>query len=325
MYICDFNLNLAILIKKLLNKYNAIEHKLTNKCFVKTYTFKKLNYAIVNSIDDINKFKNKNKKLINKYKDLDQKAQNGMSEGEINGWCSCCNKKVDFLWRLLPKYSEHILFTETFTCPQCGMQNRVRAMIHLFKILEKSKPQNKKIYCQEYYTPFFNYLHSNYSKNNEIIGSEWFGADRKSGEYVNGVLHEDCLSLSFNDNEFDYIFSNDVFEHVSDIEKTLSEAKRCLKEGGKLIFRAPVEWDKEKTVKMAELKDGEVTFLAPPIYHGGFSFDDPNGTLVYYVYGCDIFDILKSAGFSKTYGIAIEDEKFMNIGVDPVVIFVCEK
>lgn len=325
MCICDFNLNFAILFKKLLKKYTTIENKLTNKHFIDLYTFQNYNFSFVNSIEDINEFKNKNKEIINKCIDLDEKALDGKPEGKLQGWCSCCNKKVDFLWILLPKYNEQILFSETFICPQCGMKNRIRAIIHLFKIFENSKPKNKRIYCYEYYTQFFKYLYSNYSKDNEIIGSEYFGTNKKSGEYVNGVLHEDCMALSFNDNEFDYIFSNDVFEHVADINKTLSEARRCLKKGGKLIFRIPIDWNKEKTVKLAELKDCEITFLAPPSYHGGFSYTNPNGSLVFYEYGCDIFEILKNAGFSKTYGIAIEDEKFGNIGIDPIVVFVCEK
>ena len=325
MFINDVKINLVLLLKKLFKSYNLTENKITNKLFTEKYTFGNYNYAIVNSFEDITNFKNKNKSIIDKCINLNESTQNGKSEGKINGWCACCNSRVNFIWRIIPTYSDQILFPETFICPRCGMKNRVRAIIHLFKILENSTPKNKKIYCFEYTTPFFKYLYSNYSKDNEIIGSEYFGPDTKSGEYIDGVLHEDSLNLSFNDNEFDYIFSNDVFEHVSDIEKTLSEAKRCLKNGGKLIFRAPIEWDKEKTIKRAEFKNGKVNFLATPIYHGGFSYDNPKGTLVYYTFGRDIFDILKSAGFSKTYGIAIDDEKFVNIGIDPLIFMVCEK
>ena len=325
MVICDWKINLVLLIKKLLKKYNKIENKFTNRRYTKMYSFRNYNCSVVNSYEDIKKFKDKNKDLIAKCQNLDDESLNGHTEGKLNGWCACCNKNVDFYWKLLPKYSDHILFTETFFCSQCGINNRIRAVIHLFKIFEKSTPKNKKIYCYEYFTPFFKYLYNNYSADNEVIGSEYFGADKKSGEIVDGVLHEDSLNLSFNDNEFDYIFSNDVFEHVSDIDKTLSEVKRCLKKGGKLVLRIPVTWDRENTVKLAEIENGEVKFLAQPIYHGGFSFDDPNGCLVFYDYGQDIFEIMKRAGFKKTYGIAIEDEKFGNIGIEPVIVFICEK
>ena len=327
MSIEDNKIKFIITIKNFFKLYNLFKSKFLNKLYARNYNFRNYNFAIVHSVDDIKKFKNKNKnkKLINKCTKINELALNGKTDGKMPGWCSCCNKKVNFIWRQMPKYSSNILFTETFSCPQCGMSNRIRAIIHLFKILEKSNPKGKKIYCHEFFTPFFQYLDLNYSKNNEIIGSEYFGANRKSGDYVNGVLHQDCLNLSFNDNEFDYIFSNDVFEHISDIDKALSESKRCLKSGGKLIFRTPVYWNKERTEKRAELINGEIIYLNQPVYHGGFSFDDPKGTLVFYDYGYNIFDILKNAGFSKTYGIAILDEKFVNVGMEPVVFFVCEK
>ena len=152
-----------IFIKKLLRGYNSIKTRIKNKYFQHVYRFENYNCAIVNSYDDIANFKNKNKKISEECTELNIMNLNGIiKEGKKRGWCSCCNEKTDFIWQLLSKYSDNILFTETFYCSKCGMPNRIRAIIHLFKIFEKSNPKDKKIYCYERNTGFFEYLKSNY-------------------------------------------------------------------------------------------------------------------------------------------------------------------
>lgn len=46
-------------------------------------------------------------------------------------------------------------------------------------------------------------------------------------------------ALDFEDNFFDFVFQNEVLEHVQDDVKTLKESLRVLKPGGKLIFFTP--------------------------------------------------------------------------------------
>lgn len=46
-------------------------------------------------------------------------------------------------------------------------------------------------------------------------------------------------NLEFDSNQFDIIFSNEVLEHVKDDLKTLKEANRALKAGGKIIIFTP--------------------------------------------------------------------------------------
>ena len=290
------------------------------------YSFQRYNCRIVNNSNEIEAFKQKNEAITKKCRDFDYNAS--LAEENHGFWgkgiCSCCENRVSFSYNIKTQFSSHILFTETLSCPICGSFNRIRAIYHIFKIFEKN-PKNKKIYCYEQTTGFYENLKKLYSKNNEVIGSEYFGSDKTPGEYIDGIRHEDGLNLSFKDNELDYIFSNDVFEHIPDIDLALKEAKRCLKKGGKLIMRIPFELSVKKTIKRAEIKDGEIVFNTPPEYHGGFSHDDPNGCLVFYTFGCDIFDIMKKAGFKKSYGVAILDEKYANVNYDPIVVFVCEK
>ena len=46
-------------------------------------------------------------------------------------------------------------------------------------------------------------------------------------------------ALPFTDNSIDFIVSTDVFEHVQDLQKVLSECHRVLKKGGKLLVVFP--------------------------------------------------------------------------------------
>jgi ubiquinone/menaquinone biosynthesis C-methylase UbiE len=59
-------------------------------------------------------------------------------------------------------------------------------------------------------------------------------------ENVN-LLVADCTALPFKDNEFDVIFSGDVFEHITPEQKRLciAEAYRVLKPGGTFTIKTP--------------------------------------------------------------------------------------
>lgn len=49
----------------------------------------------------------------------------------------------------------------------------------------------------------------------------------------------DALNLPYQDNTFDYILLLDVIEHIKDDASLLSEAKRVLKKGGKILITSP--------------------------------------------------------------------------------------
>ena len=52
----------------------------------------------------------------------------------------------------------------------------------------------------------------------------------------------DGLEISFDDESFDGIFMNEVFEHVVDEQKTLQEVFRLLRTGGHLVLISPNRW-----------------------------------------------------------------------------------
>ncbi len=49
----------------------------------------------------------------------------------------------------------------------------------------------------------------------------------------------DATALPLKENSFDAVLSFDVFEHIQDDKKAISECRRVLKKGGKLIFTVP--------------------------------------------------------------------------------------
>lgn len=76
------------------------------------------------------------------------------------------------------------------------------------------------------------------SKNIEIAKQKYPEIDFRVMEAEN---------LSFEKDFFDTIYAYDVLEHVDDLEKTLEEIKRVLKQGGKLLIDIPY-WRSEKVL-----------------------------------------------------------------------------
>ena len=64
-----------------------------------------------------------------------------------------------------------------------------------------------------------------------IEAGKLFSSNRKSKEKINFKFAKG-EDLPYDDSNFDAIVSFDVFEHVQSLEKTLSECKRVIKEGG---------------------------------------------------------------------------------------------
>ena len=74
------------------------------------------------------------------------------------------------------------------------------------------------------YGATFNYLKRNFK---EFVFSEYFeGVD--SGKLINKILSQDVQNTSFKNNQFNLITSNQVFEHVPDLDKAFSECSRIL-------------------------------------------------------------------------------------------------
>jgi len=84
------------------------------------------------------------------------------------------------------------------------------------------------------------------------LGYDCFGGDInfKDGKYVSNLQEDHRIlkiemnpyKLAFPDNHFDFVFSDQVFEHVQDYDGTLQELSRVLKPDGWSMHIFPAQW-----------------------------------------------------------------------------------
>lgn len=244
----------------------------------------------------------------------------------VPGYCKVCKKEVKFLAdNRCASAGNEVNFRESLFCPGCKLNNRMRCMVQLLE--ENIDFSYHHVYMYEQSTVFYKYLSKRIP---HLTGSEYLGEKVTPG-HINksGIRHEDATELSFEDELFDFLVSNDVFEHVSDIKKALSEAYRILKSGkgreeaAKILISVPFLFHEKKTVKRAEISNGKTIFLQPPMYHENPV--DRGGSLVFFDYGWDLLEWIKDAGFDDVYFVDGYSVKNGNIGNNSLYFLIAEK
>lgn len=211
--------------------------------------------------------------------------------GVYDGYCTICGKETEFK---VIKTNLHL--RETFLCKHCGSMARnrhlaiilqdvygVRQPYALKKLLEKIPKLN--VYNAESSGPVHNIL--------KELPNYFFS------EYVPvaGVRSEDLQKLSFKDNSFDLIITQDIFEHIRRPAEAWREICRVLKPGGRHIFTLPCS-KKWATISRVDVRGDKDVYVLPKIYHGESTGD----RLVYNNFGNDLIYVLKEIGFStKVY------------------------
>jgi SAM-dependent methyltransferase len=112
--------------------------------------------------------------------------------------------------------------------------------------------------------------------------------DVPPGHLVGEILCNDLEQLTFSENSFDLIITQDVMEHVANPVKALLEINRVLKPGGCHIFTVPLH-EGRKSLNRAGL---------PPVYHG-----DPlrsSGAFVYTDWGDDLGEVMDNFGMQTS-------------------------
>lgn len=110
-----------------------------------------------------------------------------------------------------------------------------------------------------------------------------------------GVRCEDVTRLTYADESFDIVLSQDVMEHVPDPRQGFAETFRVLRPGGAHIFTIPQDRDLRHSVTRTRLGPAGLEHLLPAAYHG-----DPvrqEGALVFTDFGLDVPDLMERAGF----------------------------
>ena len=284
-------------------KYACFEEKLSAGEVLEVYHTKEEYFAVREQHSDFLRFERSLDKLFREMPG---------HYGVYRGYCSCCESQSDFV--IDYPFGLHPGFRETCRCVKCGCNSRMRFMVDFVK---KEYPKRDiSIYMNEYITPTYREMKKFFPG---LIGSEFLGNDHVAGEIVSGIRHEDATKLSFADEQFDAVVSNDVYEHVGDFMKAFEEVVRCLKKGGKFIFSVPIYSLREETVRRAEIdaKGSYIEYL-PKEYHGNPLSTD--GSLVFTEFSYDIIHFLEEAGFSEVHFVSYGSVECAHFGLMPMII-----
>lgn len=192
---------------------------------------------------------------------------------------------------------------ESCVCSNCGSINRQRQIAYVVLYSENSNYKKVRslrelvqldgivIYNTEADGP----IHKGLVEKKNYFCSNYYGEQYKSGEIVNGVMHQDLMRLSFENGSIDLVLSSDVLEHVSDPYKAHREIYRVLKREGRHIFTVPFHSKGFADDKRAAVVDGKVVYFKEPIFH----HDPlrPEGALVFTIFSLEMLVKLNSIGF----------------------------
>lgn len=225
--------------------------------------------------------------------------ESAVSAGQ--GRCAICGREVTF------EVEEGISLREAL-CPVCGGSARSRDLART--VLETLCPGTGSLAegggCLEgfsiYHAQASGAVHRYLSTLPHYVCSEYLDGVASGSMDERGVRCEDIERLTFPDDSFDLVITQDVFEHVKHPWRGFMEVRRVLKPGGVHIFTVPLHEGRDTIRRVT--RDGERDiFHLPPVYHG-----DPlreGGSLVYTDFGDDITRRLQSLGFPTEIAIHV--------------------
>ncbi len=196
-----------------------------------------------------------------------------------------------------------------------GLNSRMRAVLALIDEKIGARPPDKvQIFATEAVTPFALLMRGHFAR---FHGAE-YGADADARRALYPIPHEDLTTLSLPSGRFDLVTTNEVLEHVPDLDAALREIARVLKPGGWHVGTHPFFLMAEAGDRRSVLLDGEVAHLKAPEYHGN-PVDRDAGSLVFETPGWDIIGRAKAAGFRNVHMRFVASERYgyitANIGV----------
>jgi SAM-dependent methyltransferase len=152
-----------------------------------------------------------------------------------------------------------------------------------------------------------------------FVGSE-YAPNEEVQKKIAPIVHQDLTALTYADASFDIILTQDVLEHIPDLDQGLREMCRVLAPGGWHIGVHPFLIKDEVSIRKARLSNGVVEHLMSPEYHGN-PVDPEGGSLVFELPGWDILARAREAGFSCARMWLVVDEA-MGVLADTCGIYV---
>lgn len=214
----------------------------------------------------------------------------------VDGHCEICEQPSVFS-------STSDWLRDHFKCVRCGSIPRERALMsclwryapdwRAMRIFESSpvgRGVSAKLACE---APGY-------------VGSQ-YSPDVPTGVIApHGYRNESLERLTFPDESFDLVVTQDVMEHVFDAAAAFGEIARVLRPGGLHVFTTPLVRNVQRSVRRARLEpDGRIVHFGTPEYHGNPV--DPSGSLVTFHWGYDITHHILAASGMPSAIVLIED------------------
>lgn len=238
-----------------------------------------------------------------------EKTWNFVRRTQHRGYCSICGIETTMY-----KYGDNL--KETFKCNRCGgiARNRHLAAV-LCKTFDIDKPYSMKKFMEKskslniFEAQARGPLNDHLTALKDYVCSEYY-PDIQPGNYTRDKVRcEDLQKLTFNDETFDLVITQTVFEHILEPDLAWKEIARVLKPSGYHIFSIPFQ-NSPITESRVKIDNGEEIFIKPKVYHK----DGVRKSLVYTDFGLDLLDHLKDFGFStKLYSADDLDSDYHKI------------
>jgi SAM-dependent methyltransferase len=208
-----------------------------------------------------------------------------------SGYCPICECEVEF-------YSEHEWFRDHYQCPGCHSIPRERA---LFVAIQLFYPDWRSLAIHESSPCDRGVSRKLRNECPAYVGSQFYSGSPLGAMHPDGFRCEDLENLTFIDESFDLVVTQDVMEHVLDPARAFAQIARTLKPKGAHIFTVPlVKAGGPSQVRAKRAEDGTTVYLCPTEYHDNFS-SISEGSLVCTDWGYDISDfILRATGLYTT-------------------------
>jgi SAM-dependent methyltransferase len=209
-----------------------------------------------------------------------------IARGRFNfGYCPVCRKPTLFIRR-----GEWL--RDLYLCVLCRSIPRQRA---LMQALERHFPDWRQLAVYES-SPDGAASKTLRRCCRHYTASQYW-PDVPPGEVRDGLRCENLEALTFDDESFDLVITQDVFEHVLDPDAGFREVARVLKPRGAHVFTVPL-YPGRRTKTRARATEHGIEHLAPPEYHRNPV--DPNGSLVVTEWGGDIAKRIVQASGMRT-------------------------
>ncbi|MCL2221397.1 MAG: class I SAM-dependent methyltransferase [Oscillospiraceae bacterium] len=211
------------------------------------------------------------------------------------GTCPICEDTVTFS-------AANSWFRDHLLCSKCGSLPRERA---LMVAIDRFMPDWRNCIIHES-SPAGRGVSLKLKREAVSYIESQFFPDSTPGELKNGFRSEDLARLTFEDNSLDIHITQDVMEHVFDIDSAFAEISRTLKPGGMHIFTVPLVSGANPTLQRASLyAEGGINYLYEPEYHGNPVSSE--GSLVVWHWGYDIVHRIFNTSKMNTLVLQIDD------------------